>query len=124
MIEPIKIFNWSNTNELYINLNASISNQKFLTGDEKGRIWIYKVFCFSKIIDHNLSVIQKYFQPDFDGPEMQDAMDLIPFPTVNRENGLSELKQTILNDVIMSSDGRFIAAGTNNNLVLIFKQTS
>ena len=66
----------------------------------------------------------KYFQPDFDGPEMQDAMDLIPFPTVNRENGLSELKQTILNDVIMSSDGRFIAAGTNNNLVLIFKQTS
>ena len=44
LIEPIKIFNWSNTNELYINLNASISNQKFLTGDEKGRIWIYKVF--------------------------------------------------------------------------------
>lgn len=43
LIEPIKIFNWSNTNELYINLNASISNQKFLTGDEKGRIWIYKV---------------------------------------------------------------------------------
>jgi len=104
LIEPIKIFNWSNTNELYINLNASISNQKFLTGDEKGRIWIYK--------------------PDFDGPEMQDAMDLIPFPIVNRENGLSELTQTILNDVIMSSDGRFIAAGTNNNLVLIFKLTS
>ena len=44
LIEPIKIFNWSNTNELYINLNASITNQKFLTGDEKGRIWIYKVF--------------------------------------------------------------------------------
>ena len=48
LIEPIKIFNWSNTNELYINLNASISNQKFLTGDEKGRIWIYKVFYFFK----------------------------------------------------------------------------
>ena len=55
---------------------------------------------------------------------MQDAMDLIPFPIVNRENGLSELTQTILNDVIMSSDGRFIAAGTNNNLVLIFKLTN
>ena len=78
-----------------------------------------RYFIFFESVRNNDS-----FQPDFDGPEMQDAMDLIPFPTVNRENGLSELKQTILNDVIMSSDGRFIAAGTNNNLVLIFKQTS
>ena len=51
---------------------------------------------------------------------MQDAVDIIPFPTVHRDN-LESLEQTIINDVIISSDDKFIAAGTNNNLILIFK---
>ena len=45
IIEPLKIFNWSNTDELYININSNKMTGKFLSGDEKGRIWIYKVFC-------------------------------------------------------------------------------
>ena len=43
IIEPLKIFNWSNTPELYININSNKLTEKFLSGDEKGRIWIYKV---------------------------------------------------------------------------------
>lgn len=52
---------------------------------------------------------------------MQDAVDVIPFPIVHRDHGLDKLDTTIINDVIISSDDKFIAAGTNNNLILIFK---
>ena len=55
---------------------------------------------------------------------MQDGIDIIPFPTVHRENGLKTLESTIINDAIISSDDKFIVAGTNNNLILIFKLTN
>ena len=55
---------------------------------------------------------------------MQDAIDIIPFPTVHRENGLKTLESTIINDAIISSDDKFIVAATNNNLILIFKLTN
>ena len=34
---------------------------------------------------------------------------------------LFKLATTIINDAVMSSDARFIVAGTNNNLVIIYK---
>ena len=54
---------------------------------------------------------------------MQLEREVIPWPKVIRDNGLPDLTETIINDVIMSSDGRFIVAGTNNNLLLILKHT-
>ena len=77
-------------------------------------------FGFTRLFDTINQFLTK-FQPDYDGPEMQIEREIIPWPKVIRENGLDDLKTTIVNDVIMSSDGRFIVAATNNNLLLILK---
>ena len=43
MIEPEKIFNWSDTDEMYLNLNTTIKQGTVQAGDGNGRIWIYTV---------------------------------------------------------------------------------
>ena len=50
IIEPLKIFNWSNADELYINVGVSVNTGKFISGDEKGRIWIYQVLNYTLFI--------------------------------------------------------------------------
>ena len=43
LIEPEKILNWSDTDEMYLNLSANMKRNTILAGDANGRIWVYSV---------------------------------------------------------------------------------
>ena len=43
MIEPTKLLNWSDTDEMYLNMIANQNMRTLVTGDANGKIWIHSV---------------------------------------------------------------------------------
>nr|CAB3263556.1 leucine-rich repeat and WD repeat-containing protein 1-like [Phallusia mammillata] len=104
---------WSVTKQCYLNLAFCEKQSQVVAGDEKGNIWLYKV-------ENQLqNKIARCPVPE----SVTDPVNVIPFPSCTL-NGIKipELRNgTIYNDVSVNSDGNYIVAAADSNLLLIYK---
>ena len=43
MLEPVKVLNWSDTDEMYLNMSVNEKTGTIVVGDANGKVWIYEV---------------------------------------------------------------------------------
>lgn len=104
---------WSNTKQCYINIACCPKLKQIVSGDEKGNLWLYDI----KTLVQSKKSSTKCPVPE----SVTNPVNIIPFPTcTGNSSKLSELRNgTIFNDVCMSSDGKYIVAAADSNLVVV-----
>ncbi|VDN96984.1 unnamed protein product [Rodentolepis nana] len=112
---------WQKTDEIYINVSVRQNLGAVICGDNEGSIWIYDLDPY--LDDLHSSSRKKFFVK---------PIKILEWPECSVQGNRDEdqqLKESInsgfhnpvVNSVEMSSDGHFLAAVTDNNLVCIWR---
>jgi len=117
-VEAITQLKWSDTDQLYINLNATADGAMLLAGDDTGSIWLYNLQGFAPWGGTAVPDPDSLYQPS----------RIIEWPEIHiKSNDMGDLKdptakKVIINHLAISDDQLYIIACTDNNIVCIWKQ--
>ncbi|VDD76307.1 unnamed protein product [Mesocestoides corti] len=112
---------WQKTDEIYINVSVRQNLGAVLCGDNEGAIWIYDLDPY--LDDLHSSSRKKFFVKPIkvlEWPECSVQGNRDEDQQL-KESITSGFRNPVVNSVEMSSDGHFLAAVTDNNLVCIWR---
>ncbi|KAH9286269.1 Leucine-rich repeat and WD repeat-containing protein 1 [Echinococcus granulosus] len=112
---------WQKTDEIYINVSVRQNLGAVICGDNEGAIWIYDLDPY--LDDLHSSSRKKFFVKPIkilEWPECSVQGNRDEDQQL-KESITSGFRNPVVNSVEMSSDGHFLAAVTDNNLVCIWR---
>ncbi|VDP37267.1 unnamed protein product [Schistosoma margrebowiei] len=109
---------WQKTDEIYINVSVRQNLGAVLCGDNEGSIWIYDLDPY--LDDLHSSSRKRFHVKPIKWPECSVQGNRDEDQQL-KESITSGFRNPVVNSVEMSSDGYYLAAVTDNNLVCIWR---
>jgi WD40 repeat protein len=111
-------FEWTKTDTKYISLGSA--NGLLACGDDRGSIWLYNI---KSILSSQQTHFSKFLSPSRILVWPQCVLDETSENAQKMVDVLEEPEPLVINYLSISNSGEFIVAGTDCNLVCIWKRT-